>query len=110
VWPEDHVVDKPRNSAFYASSLEGILHARRIESLLICGVTTAICVESTVRDVFQRDYTPFVIADCTAEFVPARHQAALSAMAYGFAIVLSFDEAVAGLHSREFFLRPGSPV
>jgi ureidoacrylate peracid hydrolase len=109
VRPEDYVVDKPRNSAFYASSLEAILHSARIESLLVCGVTTAMCVESTVRDAFQRDYAPFVVSDCTAEFVPARHEAALSAMAYGFANVLTFDEAVANLQRREFVFHPGTP-
>ncbi len=109
VRPEDYVVDKPRNSAFYASSLEAILHANRIESLLVCGVTTSMCVESTVRDAFQRDYAPFVVADCTAEFLQARHEAALSAMAYGFANVLAFDEAVTNLQRGEFLFRPGTP-
>lgn len=110
VRPEDYVVDKPRNSAFYASQLDAILHSNRIESLLVCGVTTAMCVESTVRDAFQRDYAPFVVAECTAEFVPARHEAALSAMAYGFANVISLAEAAEGLRKREFHFKPGTPA
>ncbi|MBM3504259.1 MAG: cysteine hydrolase [Alphaproteobacteria bacterium] len=105
---EDFIVDKPRNSAFYASTLEAILRARRIESLLVCGVTTAMCVECSVRDAFQRDYATFVVADCVGEYNPERHRNALSAMAYGFGNVLSWEQTLAGLQRGRFTLAPGT--
>ena len=45
--------------------ITGILRAAGIEALIVCGVTTEVCVESTVRDAFMRDYTVVVAGDCT---------------------------------------------
>ncbi|MSO66056.1 MAG: cysteine hydrolase [Alphaproteobacteria bacterium] len=106
--PADFVVDKQRISAFYSSALEGVLRALKVEGLLVCGVTTAQCVETTVRDAFQRDYAAFVVEDCVAEYSPERHRHALSAMAYGFANVISWDDAVHGLDARAFTFKPGT--
>jgi len=63
----DFIVDKNRPSSFYATNLETILNGLDIDSLVVCGVTTNCCVESTVRDASHRDYKTFVVQDAVAE-------------------------------------------
>lgn len=99
VAPEDIVIDKPRMSSFYATSLEAVLRGEGITTLFIGGVTTSMCVESTVRDASQRDYRTFVVADACADWASERHQPALDVMKFGFAILTdlqAFSAAVAG--------------
>ena len=99
--PEDFVVDKPRNSAFFSSSLESLLHALDVRCLMMGGVTTSMCVESTARDAGQRDYRTFVVRDACGDFAQARHDAALDAIAFGFGRVISGNEAFAALDAGE---------
>ena len=56
------MIDKNRPSAFYGTQLEPILTSARIDSLVVCGVTTNMCVETTARDASQRDYRTFTVA------------------------------------------------
>jgi ureidoacrylate peracid hydrolase len=79
------VVDKARYSAFHGTRLLPVLTSLKIESLVVCGVTTNICVESTVRDAAQLDYRTYVVRDACAELSPERHRNALEIMEYGFA-------------------------
>ena len=81
--PRDIVIDKPRYSALYATSLEAVLRAGGHHRVLVAGVTTSMCVESTVRDLGQRDYETFVVEDACADFDDARHHASIAAMAFG---------------------------
>jgi nicotinamidase-related amidase len=83
--PEDAIVDKPRYSAVYATALEAHLRARAIERVIVGGVTTSMCVESSVRDLSQRDYEVIVVEDACGDFDAARHVASLAAMEFGFA-------------------------
>lgn len=64
---EDIVLYKTRYSGFYGTELEEVLKRRAIQSLVITGVSTSVCVESTVRDAMFRDYRCVVLADCTGE-------------------------------------------
>ena len=63
----DHVVSKHRYSAFFETGLYDLLQRLGAPYLLVTGCTTSICVESTVRDAFFRDYKCLLLADCTAE-------------------------------------------
>lgn len=72
------VVDKPGKGAFFATDLEAILRARGIEALLVCGVTTEVCVNTTVREANDRGYRCLVLADCCASYFPEFHEAALA--------------------------------
>ena len=101
VAPEDFVVDKPRNSAFFSSNLESLLHALDVRCLMMGGVTTSMCVESTARDAGQRDYRTFVVRDACGDFAQARHDAALDAIAFGFGRVISHNEALATMDAGE---------
>lgn len=90
---EDIVLDKTRYSALIGTELEAVLRKRGIDRVLVGGVTTSMCVESTVRDLGQRDFKTFFVADCCADFDQARHEASLASMEFGFAKPLSLTEA-----------------
>ncbi|HEY8610431.1 MAG TPA: isochorismatase family cysteine hydrolase, partial [Roseomonas sp.] len=93
--PQDLVIDKPRYSALYATSLEAILRSLGARRVLVGGVTTSMCVETTVRDLAQRDHEVSVIAEACSDFDAARHAASLEAMAFGFAPVINQESAAA---------------
>jgi len=65
--PEDILVYKHRYSAFYQTELDAVLKQRGIKYLIVTGCTTSVCVESTLRDAYYRDYSCILLRDCTAE-------------------------------------------
>ena len=65
--PDDLVMYKTRFSGFYGTALDAELKKRGIKYLIVTGVTTSVCVESTVRDAMFRDYLCVVLSDCTGE-------------------------------------------
>lgn len=71
------VIDKPGYSAFYATDLERILLAHEIKRLIIVGVTTDVCVHSTLRCAVERGYECLVIEDCCAATIAENHRAAI---------------------------------
>lgn len=71
------VIDKPGKGAFYATDLQAILHDRAIENLIVCGVTTEVCVHTTVREANDRGYRCIVLSDCCASYNPEFHQTGL---------------------------------
>ena len=84
VRPQDYVVDKTRYSAFYNTNLEVALRGAKADTLIVCGVTTEICVESTIRDAYARDFRVLVPHDAVAATDLARHQGTLRTIEYGF--------------------------
>lgn len=72
------VVDKPGKGAFYATDLHEILHNRGIDTLVVCGVTTEVCVHTTVREANDRGFRCIVPADCCASYFPEFHAAGLA--------------------------------
>ena len=95
--PAETVVDKNRPSAFYAPAMEAALARLDVDTLVVCGVTTSCCVESTVRDASQRDYKVFVARDAVAEMDQARHDASLATMGALFADLGSVDDILDAL-------------
>lgn len=97
----DFIVDKNRPSSFYATNLETILNGLDIESLVVCGVTTNCCVESTVRDASHRDYKTFVVQDAVAELDEERNSVALRSMDMLFADLKTVNdvEIAWGVHN-----------
>ncbi|HET7022293.1 MAG TPA: isochorismatase family cysteine hydrolase [Xanthobacteraceae bacterium] len=71
------VIDKPGKGAFYQTDLELMLRNRGVETLLVCGVTTEVCVNTTVREANDRGFRCIVLADCCASYFPEFHEAGL---------------------------------
>ncbi len=97
---DDVIVVKQRYSPFVDTSFPAVLRAARIETLIVTGVTTEMCVESTVRDAFMRDYSVVVASDCTQGSTAERHEYSLNLMDIYFARVATADEIVAALRAR----------
>jgi nicotinamidase-related amidase len=76
--PTEIVVDKPGKGAFYRTDLEALLSERGITSLIIAGVTTEVCVHTTLREANDRGFECLVLKDCVASYFPDLHRAALS--------------------------------
>jgi len=68
--PGEPVVDKPGKGAFYDTDLLGILRNNNIKTLVVCGVTTEVCVQTTVREANDRGFNALVPEDCTASYFP----------------------------------------
>jgi nicotinamidase-related amidase len=75
------VIDKPGKGAFYETGLHAHLEALGVRQLVVTGVTTEICVQSTVREANDRGYDCLVLSDCTASYFPEFHAAALQMIA-----------------------------
>ena len=73
----ESVIDKPGYSAFAHTNLEFILHKNNIETILFTGVTTEVCVHSSLRDAVDRGYDCVLVSDACASAYPHLHQAAL---------------------------------
>jgi nicotinamidase-related amidase len=71
------VIDKPGKGAFYATELSDVLQQYGIENLLVCGVTTEVCVNTTVREANDRGYRCVVLADGCASYFPEFHDMGL---------------------------------
>jgi nicotinamidase-related amidase len=76
--PGEPVVDKPGKGAFYATDLDSMLRNRGIRSLVVCGVTTEVCVNTTVREANDRGYDCLVLEDCVGSYFPEFQAAALA--------------------------------
>lgn len=74
------VVDKPGKDAFYMTDLELILRTRGIQNLIVCGVTTHVCVSTTIRAANDRGFDCLLLSDCSAAFDPADHEATLKSI------------------------------
>ena len=75
------VIDKPGKGAFYATELGPILQHRGIANLIVCGVTTEVCVHTTVREANDRGYRCIVPSDGCASYFPEFHEVALRMVA-----------------------------
>lgn len=79
--PGEVLIDKPGKGAFYATDLQAVLSGARITHLLVCGVTTEVCVHTTVREANDRGYECLVIGDGCGSYFPDFHATALQMIA-----------------------------
>ena len=75
--PGEPVIDKPGKGAFYQTDLDLMLKNREIDTLLVCGVTTEVCVNTTVREANDRGFRCIVVSDCCASYFPEFHKMGL---------------------------------
>jgi len=97
---EDMVLQKKRYSAFFQTDLEKFLQSKGIKDLIISGVMTNLCCETTARDAFMRDYRVFFLIDGTATGKEDHHLATLKNLGYGFAYLITCDELIQNLKSK----------
>jgi isochorismate hydrolase len=92
--PMDTVLLKKRYSAFFETDLNKILRSKGIRDLIISGVMTNLCCETTARDAFMRDYRVFFLIDGTATRRSELHLATLKNLGFGFAYLLTCNELI----------------
>lgn len=88
---------KHRYSAFYNTDLETILRCQGVKDLVVSGIMTNLCCESTVRDAYYRDYRVFFPADGTGSVIEDMHMGSLLNLAFGFAHINTTDDILADL-------------
>ena len=71
------VIDKPGKGAFYQTDLDLMLRNRGIDTLFVCGVTTEVCVNTTIREANDRGYRCIALSDCCASYFPEFHEMGL---------------------------------
>jgi nicotinamidase-related amidase len=79
--PGEPVVDKPGKGAFYQTDLDLMLRNGGIDTLLVAGVTTEVCVHTTIREANDRGYKCIAVADCCASYFPEFHEIGLKMIA-----------------------------
>jgi nicotinamidase-related amidase len=85
--PNEMVLIKHRYSAFWGSPIDLALRTNGIRTVVLTGVATEVCVESTARDAFFQDYQVVMVDDCVSCYSPERHNAALTVVARSFGVV-----------------------
>lgn len=96
------VIDKPGKGAFYHTELQDKLVANGIENLLVCGVTTEVCVHTTVREANDRGYRCIVMSDACGSYFPEFHEMGLRVItAQGgiFGWVATSDAVIASINN-----------
>ncbi len=86
------VVDKSRYDAFFNTGLEGILTAKEAKQVVVTGVMTHLCCDTTARSAFMRGYDVFMAVDATATYNLAFHRSALLCLSHGFAVPVLAQE------------------
>ena len=86
------IFSKSRYDAFAGTELDAHLKALERDTLVIAGLTTECCVDSTARDAFERDYRVFIAADAVAAYAPDLHAGALKALALNCALLTSSQD------------------
>ncbi len=90
--PGMEIIEKTQYNAFYKTDLENILRSRNISQLIISGVMTHLCCETTAREAYVRDFDVFFGIDFTATYNRKFHGSTLCNLAHGFAFPLTADE------------------
>ena len=95
--PGDHQVDKYGYNAFHRTRLTDLLHAQAVDSVVITGTVTQICVEDTARGAFHEGFQTAVVSDAVSSYAPDLHQASLRTLAMKYGRVLTAQELISEL-------------
>ena len=94
------VIRKSRYDAFLDTALEALLRERGVSQIVICGVMTHLCCETTARSAFMRGFEVFFPVDGTATFTEAFHRASLLNLTHGFAVPALVTDILEAMHDR----------
>ena len=106
--PDEVIVTKHRFGGFEGTDLDLVLRSRGIRSVIMTGIATNVCVETTARQAFMRDYYVVFTSDCTATFSQAAHDATLHNIDQFFGEVATSDQVMACWPSAEGRMRAAS--
>jgi isochorismate hydrolase len=90
----EYVIRKTQYSAFYKTNLQKILKSLKVTNILITGVLTHLCCETTARDAFMKNYDVFFVSDANASDKKAFHEASLCNLYDGFATIVTTNEVL----------------
>jgi isochorismate hydrolase len=90
--PQEYVIRKTQYSAFFKTNLDRILKEKKVTTLVITGVLTHLCCETTARDAFMHNYDVFFVIDATASDEKRLHSASLATLSDGFATLTTANE------------------
>ncbi len=90
----EKIIYKHRYSSFYNTDLETVLRCMKIQDLVISGIMTNMCCESTARDAYYRDYKTFFLADATGSINEQMHLATLLNLAFGFSYITTTKDII----------------
>jgi len=93
--PQESVIRKTQYSAFFKTDLDKILKDHQVTTIVITGVLTHLCCETTARDAFMRNYDIFFVSDATASDSKPLHSASLATLSDGFATISTTNEVCA---------------
>jgi len=102
IYPEagDPIIDKYGYNAFHRTNLEDVLRSLGVESVVVTGTVTQVCVEDTARAAFHHGYKTTVVSDAVSSRAPERHRATLDTFAGHYGWVLTTDEVLHELRDR----------
>lgn len=105
----DYIVEKRRDSVFQDTEFELWIKALGANTIIFAGIDTYVCVESTIRDAFNRGYDVILVSDCVASRNPKHHQTTLEQVSEAFGWVLEAKTLIKRIESRDltFLLHPG---
>jgi nicotinamidase-related amidase len=98
--PGDSIVDKFGYGAFHNTNLDDLLKARHVESVLVTGTVTQICVEETARESLKRGYRTTLVSDAVSTYAPDLQIAVLKNFAHKFGWVSTAAEIITALRAR----------
>lgn len=101
----EYVIAKNRFNAFYGTNLELTLRSLHADTLVVAGVATNICVESTIREAFTRDIRVILPRDATASYTKEMEEASVATVGFMFAEVVTVADVVEALAVRETVVR-----
>ena len=91
----DEIISKTRYSAFTGTGLAALLRGHGIDTLVLAGLTTECCIDTSARDAFENDFHVVIATDAVAAYEPALHRAALKALEINLAILADTLAALA---------------
>jgi isochorismate hydrolase len=97
---KDIVIRKTKYNAFMGTQLEDFLEIKLASSVVICGVMTDLCCETTAREAFSRDYEVYFLADATATITEDLHLSSLRTLAHGFAEIITTQDILSAIGGR----------
>lgn len=102
--PDDFIVEKRRDSVFQDTEFDLWLKAFRADTVIFCGIDTYVCVESSVRDAFNKGYDVIVVKDCVASRNPRHHLASLDQIEEAFGWVLNSTELIENIQAGQIVI------